>query len=121
MEDKKILLSIQGGRSSVYCGKRVPSEYIPFKGKFPIVEDYRLNELYKQIRDHRFLDECDEWVQDAIIKADRIFLMEKYFIEYLEKEGKLDTFHDLSNSEKATLLVRYMDSECLGWDSLRIE
>jgi hypothetical protein len=117
----KLLLSIQGGRSAEYCFKKIPSEFIPFKGEFPIVENYRFNLLYQQIRDHRYLDECDLWVQDAIIKADRIFLMEKRFKEYLEKQGKLDTFQELSNPEKATLLVKFMDSDCLGWDSLTIK
>lgn len=118
---EKLLLSVQGGRAATYCFKETPSEYIPFKGKFPIVENYRFNLLHQQIRDHRYLDECEQWVQDAIIKADRIFLMEKRFKEYLEQHGKLDKFQDLNNSEKATLLVKYMDSDCLGWDSLTIK
>ena len=114
------MLSVQGGRSARYCFQKKPSEYIPFKGEFPILPEYRVEELYDQIHKHKYLSECEKWAQDAIIKADRIFLMEDGFKKFLQKQNKFDDFFDLKNNEKANLLVKYMDENCLGWDSLRI-
>lgn len=110
----KLLLSIQGGRALHYMFKKVPSDLIPFKGKFPLVEDYRLRDVYKELQQHRYLDECSDWVQKAVINGDNIYLLVEGFENYLKKVGKYDKKDSLSETEKAELLARFMDENCIG-------
>ena len=118
---EKLLLSIQGCRVLPFIFKKQPSNLIPFKGEFPILDDYKEKKVMEQIHAHRYLDECEDWMQKAVLKADRIYLMHSGSEDYLSGIGKLKTFNSLSASDKSTLLIKFMDENCLGLDSLKIE
>lgn len=116
----KMLLSIQGGRVTQYLFSEKPSSYIPFKGNFPLVPEYRTKEVYDIIHSHRYLDECPEWFQTAILHGEQIFLIERGFIQYLTKHGKLEKFDKMSSADKSTELVKFMNDASLGLDRLKI-
>ena len=104
----KLLLSIQGGRASGYLFEKKPSELIPFKGEFPILEDYQKTSFYKEIQSHMYLDECPEWVQNA-------------FPTYLQEEGLETSFMKMKASEKSTILVKWMNDNSLSLERLKIQ
>lgn len=116
----KILLSQQAGRVTAYIFEEKPSDLMPFKGDFPIVPDWRTEEFYKQIHSHMYLEECPEWVQTAVIRGEKIYTMEKYFRQYLKDNKIENSFDDMSSSDKATHLVKFLDANCLGLERLRV-
>lgn len=116
----KLLLSIQGGRASRYLFEKIPSELIPFKGKFPILEEYQKTSFYKEIQSHMYLDECSEWVQDAVLKGYSIWAMDNGFRVYLQQEGLETSFMKMKASEKSTILVKWMNANSLDLKRLKI-
>lgn len=116
----KILLSIQGGRVTRYLFTKKPSSLIPFKGNFPILEDYQESAFYKEIQDHAYLEECSEWVQDAVLKGDQMYLIETRFTDYLKKANLSDKFSSMKSADKATILVNFLDANSLGLERLKI-
>lgn len=117
----KILLSIQGGRVTRYLFTKKPSDLIPFKGNFPILEDYQTSAFYEEIQKHMYLDECPEWVQKAVLKGDQIYLIETGFSNYLKKSYLLDKFNSMKAADKATILVNFLDNNSLGIERLNIK
>lgn len=117
----KLLLSIQGGRASRYLFEEKPSELIPFKGEFPILEDYQKTSFYKEIQSHMYLDECPEWVQNAVLKGDSIWAMDNGFRIYLQEEGVETSFMKMKASEKSTILVKWMNANSLSLERLKIQ
>ena len=117
----KLLLSIQGGRASGYLFEKKPSELIPFKGEFPILEDYQKTSFYKEIQSHMHLDECPEWVQNAVLKGDSIWAMDNGFRTYLQEEGLETSFMKMKASEKSTILVKWMNDNSLSLERLKIQ
>lgn len=116
----KMLLSIQGGRVTDYLFAKKPSEYVPFKGTFPLVEEYRVREVYDLIHKHRYLDECPEWFQNVVLKAEQIYLIDTGFTKYLKNKGLIDKFRKMSAADKSTELVQFMNDNCLGLERLKI-
>ena len=116
----KILLSIQGGRVTRYLFTKKPSELIPFKGNFPILEDYQQSAFYEEIQKHMYLDECPEWVQQAVLKGEQIYLIDTRFSDYLEKANLSNKFNSMKASDKATILVNFLDNNSLGIERLNI-
>lgn len=103
-----------------YLFAKKPSSLIPFKGNFPLVEEYREREVYDLIHRHRYLDECPEWFQTVVLQAQEIYFIEKGFKEYLDSCGILKEFPKMSSADKSTWLVRFMDKNCLGLERLKI-
>ena len=64
----KIIVSIAGAKVKNIVGKKKPSKLIPFNGQFPLVESYRMDDFNEEIRNKQYLDDCSDWVQDAIVK-----------------------------------------------------
>lgn len=116
----KEILSKQAGRVLPFISSKRPSEIIPFKGDFPIVQGYQLKEFYTQINSHEYLDECPQWVQDAVLRGEQIAVIHNGFMEYLTGKNMYDEFIKMSAADKSTELVRFMDSACLGLDRLKI-
>ena len=117
----KILLSTKGGRVTRYLFTDKPSDLIPFKGKFPILEDYQMTAYYDEVQNKKEFEDCSEWVQNAIEKAEQIYLIENGFISYLNKLGiKTEDFEKMKSSDKANYLVRFLDSSSLGLNRLKI-
>ena len=116
----KPLLSQQAGRVTDYLFVKKPSEYIPFKGEFPILSDWRESQFYEQVHAHMYLEECPEWMQTAVLRAEKIFTIEHGFVTYLSDNNILDKFKKMSAADKSTHLVAFLDKNCLGLDRLKI-
>lgn len=110
----KELLSSLGGKATQYIFKKKPSRYIPFKGNFPLAQDWQHKQISDAIHNHKYLDEIeDENIQTIISKGAKMFDLENSFTDFLDKIGSLEKFPKLKADEKADLLVRWMDISCV--------
>lgn len=117
----EILLSqFAAGTIMGYIFDDKPSRYIPFKGDFPILPKWRLEEYNQNLDKCKYIDDCPEWMQMAIVKGERLRSIDEGFQTWLDKKGKLNSFVKLDKGEKANLLVRFLDENSLGLDALQI-
>lgn len=118
---KKQLLSIVGGKALNHIFRAVPSIYVPFKGKFPLAEDYQVERFYNIVQSVKYLEDIkEEWIQNIIIQGAKISDIEDGFMAWLSERGKLNQFPNLTKEEKADLLVKFMDKNCLDLGALKI-
>lgn|SRR5574344_320957 len=116
----KILLSQQAGKVTAYIFSDKPSTYVPFKGEFPILPEWRETQFYDLTHSHQYLEECPEWMQTAVLRGEKICDIETGFIQYLKQQGIIDKFNKMSAADKSTHLVSFLDKNCLGLDRLKI-
>lgn len=116
---KSIISKVACNAPKFLFGKK-PSLYVPFKGKFPIVQDYQISKWQKEFDNHIFVEDCSEWFQETVAKSRRMEAIENNFIDYLKNTGDYDTFFKLKSPEKADLLVKFMDKNCLDMGALKI-
>ena len=117
----KKLLSIQGGKALQYIFLDKPSVYVPFVGDFPLAQKYQRDLIFKRITENKYLDEIpEEWIKEIIVKGETIYDIEMAFMDYLREVNKLKGFSKLKNSEKADLLVNFMDKNCITMEYLKL-
>lgn len=117
----KKLLSIQGGKALQYIFLEKPSVYVPFVGNFPLAHEYQRDLIFKRITENEHLDEIpEEWIKEIIVKGETIYDIEMAFMDYLREVNKLKEFAKLKNSEKADLLVNFMDKNCITMEYLKL-
>lgn len=116
------LVSVLGGRACHYVDLKTPSKLIPFKGNFPLLEPYRMREYYEAIQNTNYISELSEEFQEVTMKGNKIALMEEGFIDYLRSLNiSRQEFLQLSNSEKSTKLIEWMNKDCLDFSQLTIK
>lgn len=116
-----MLVSIYAGKANQCVTKDVPSDLIPFKGKFPILPEYLTEEYQDTILKTEEVKDCPDWVQDVLVKGERIYTMDKEFREYLKNNGiSVEFFKKKSSADKATELYRFLDANSLTLNSLKI-
>ena len=117
----KILVSIFAGKANHYIREKQPSELIPFKGKFPILPEYKSKEYNDAIFNTEYLEDCPDWVQDVVLKGERVYNIIEGFKEYLRNNNiPIEDFKKKNNSDKATELIRFFNANSLTLDSLVI-
>ena len=116
------LVSVVAGKADNYVRSKTPSEIIPFRGKFPIVEYMDYDEWNKAIGTTKYLEDLPEkWQRVAMLGA-RIFDFEKSFIKYLSEYGlSQHDFLELKNTEKSDKLVDWMERERISWEMLYLK
>ena len=118
---KKILISHYAAKANRYIFSKKPSDIVPFKGKFPIVEDYKLSDYNDEILNKEYLEDCSEWVQKVVIAGELMHSIDTGFKEYLNDSNiSIEDFEKKPNSEKANELIRYFNSRSLSLDALNI-
>lgn len=118
---KKILISQFAGKANLYIFSKKPSEIVPFKGNFPLVENYKITDYNNEILNKEYLEDCSEWVQKVVLAGEKMYNIDKGFREYLNDNNiPIEEFMKKSNSEKANELVRYFNSRFLSLDDLKI-
>lgn len=117
----KILVSIAAAQANLFIKYNKPSDIIPFKGKFPLLENYKIEDYNKIIFNTQFVEDCPDWVQDILLKGQRMYLIDSNFRNYLKDNGiSIDEFHKKSNSDKADELIRFLNANSLSISSLKI-
>lgn len=113
-------MSKMGFHASLYIFEKVPSEYIPFKGNLPVLDVCHKKEYMELVQNKIYVEECPDWAQEATNIGEFIFTLENNFKEYLKSVGKLDEWGKMKSPDKATELVKFLDSQSLGLSSLEI-
>lgn len=116
------MVSVMGGRASKYVTLKKPSQIIPFKGKFPLIEPYQTQAYYEAIQSTDKLEDLSEEFQDVTEKGNRIALLEQGFIEYLAGFNiTVESFLKLNNSEKSDKLINWLNHDCIDFSQLTIK
>lgn len=114
------MVSVLAGQIDRYVNLKTPSEYVPFKGNFPLVKTYQMDEYLLDIRSNEKLNTCKDWVKDVILQGQQIYLIENGFIQYLKDDNIFDTFDKMKSNEKADILIKFMNKNNLGLERLQI-
>lgn len=117
---EKIILSRAAGEASPYIRSEKPSELIPFKGEFPLLDSSRNEEWWKWMNSADAVQDCPDWMQEVIFKGQRIARMEKAFKEYLQNAGIYEQFLKMKSAEKSTWLVRFLNANSMDIEALQI-
>lgn len=118
-ENKTILSKVAGGVLK-YITATKPSNIIPFKGDFPIIEEYEIKKFNDEVDKTEYLEDASEWMQRVCSQGNKIRLIEESFIQYLEDHGLTEQFENMNVADKSTVLVKFMDKNCLTLDYFRI-
>lgn len=119
---REIKLSVLAGRASKVIDLKKPSNLIPFKGNFPLLEPYQVQEYFKAIKTTDSLGDLPEDFQRATERGNRIVVLEDGFKSYLAKLGiSPSDFQKLSNSEKSNKLIAWMSRDCIDFSQLTIK
>ena len=97
-----------------------PSKYIPFKGEFPVLDRCNYDEFNTIVKEKEYVDECPDWMQEAINKGLFMQRLNNAFVEHLHTTDLFDKWKQMKSSDKATELVRFLDTQCLDLSSLNI-
>ena len=120
MKTKEEMVSVVGGRASRYVGREKPSEYIPFKGNFPLLDPIDNFEYKDAIRNTMWMDELSPKFQRIAYAGNRMYIYERSFLDFLRQLNIApDAFLEKPKWEKEYILRLWMDASCIG--SLTIE
>lgn len=98
-----------------------PSPFVPFKGHFPLLSPALEEEYGKETASSKTIDEVPLWVQDILNKALKIKRIDDGFVEYLKFNGIFDKFSEMSSSDKATELIRFLNANSMTLEYLNID
>jgi hypothetical protein len=117
---RKSITSKAAGCAETYLFAEVPSRYIPFRGTFPVVELYQRDKWHEELHGHFYLEDCSEWFQETVAKAQKMQAIEEGFKDFLKTIGSYNDFEKLKASEKSDLLVRYLNANSMTLNYLNI-
>ena len=117
----KLLVSIYAAKADLMINSKVPSDLIPFKGKFPLLLSV-LRGYWVEICDNTmYVEDCPQWVQDIILKGARMTDIHDGFVYYLKQNNiSIEAFKKKNKRDKATEIKRFLDANSLTPDSLKI-
>lgn len=87
-----------------------PSKYLPFKGNLPLVNPGQEMLFRIGCENKTYLEECDDWIQQVFIKAQRIVDIERAFVEFLKDNNLHANYFKMSDEEKADVIQRFFDT-----------
>ena len=105
-------LSVIGGRASKYVTLKKPSQIIPFKGKFPLVEPYQEQAYYDAIQSTDNLEDLSKEFQEATEKG------KQYLAGFNLTPSE---FLKMSNSDKSDKLMNWLERDCIDFSQLTIK
>ncbi|MEG1860855.1 MAG: hypothetical protein RR206_04105 [Bacteroidaceae bacterium] len=120
--ERERLVSVVAGRALYYIDLEVPSKIIPFRGDFPLIKEYQIDDYIKEIESTQFLEDLREEFASKTVKAYRIALLEDGFKRYLKSYNiTTSDFLKMSNSDKSDKLLEWMNKDCIDFTSLTIK
>lgn len=120
MRERK--LSVIGGRASKVVALKKPSQLIPFRGDFPLLEQYEVKPYLEAIQSSENIEDLSERFQKVTELGNRIVLLEDGFVRYLSGFNiSPDDFMKLSNSDKSDKLMSWLNHDCIDFSQLKIK
>lgn len=120
MEGKIILFEVVNNTMTIIKAKK-PSRYLPFRGSFPLVQPWQEDLFREGTNGKMYLEECEPWIQSALIKAQRIKDIENSFREYLSNNNLEREYWKMDGKQKAAEITRFLGANSLDVNSLIIE
>lgn len=121
MEGKRIVLfEVLNNTMNVVMSKK-PSNILPFKGDLPLVEPWQEDLFREGTVGRTYLDECEPWIQIALISGQRIVDIENSFREYLNQNGIVAEYFSMDGKKKAAEILRFLNANSLTVDDLVIQ
>ena len=122
MDKKIILFDVLNDTMSIISEKQ-PGNLIPFKGDFPLLEPWQENLFRKGTsgEDKMYLQYCEPWIQDILIKDQSIRDIVDDFREYITTNGILETYFKMSVKKKADEISRFLSISSLDVSCLTIK
>ena len=116
------LVSRVAVKAKKFVIQKQPSQLIPFKGTFPIIPLYQIDSYVQETREKAYIHEMTPEFQKAAIQGYEMAVLEDGFTEYLLRSGiTVPDFLRLKNSEKATYLMRWLDTDKIPYEKLNIK
>lgn len=116
------LVSVVGGRASLYVCKKKPSEFIPFKGNFPLIRPYQMEDYMNEVSSKMWIEDMSPEFQKATMDGNRIALFEEGFKNYLNSYNiTTDMFLKMSNSDKSDKLISWLEHDGIDFSQLTIK
>ena len=116
------LVSVLAGKASEYIRRKRPSDIIPFRGNFPIIDDMDMYEYREAIESTEMIEDLPEKWQRVVMKGTRCSDFEESFKRYLLEYGLYqDDFLALKNIKKANKLADWMERSCISWEALYLK
>lgn len=120
--ERERLVSVVGGRAVKYVGLKKPSQIIPFRGNFPLLEPYQIDLYNEAIQNTEKLEDLSDEFQKATEKGNRIALLEEGFQRYLESYNiSVDAFMKMKNTDKSDKLMNWLNHDCIDFSQLTIK
>lgn len=121
MVNREQLVSVVGGRAARFVNTSKPSELIPFKGKFPLLETWEVRAYQKAIQGTELIENLPPRFQEIVMKGSRMALMEQGFRQYLSQRNISEVdFQKLDSPHKSDYLIDWMNTDCIDFSSLKI-
>ena len=112
MKNRILLFDVLNSTMNVIKEKH-PGTFLPFKGDFPLLNPGKEQLFNIGCEGKMYLDECDDWIQQILIKAQRIVDIDTAFFEFLKEDGLDKTYAKLSKKDKISEIKRFLDSTIL--------
>jgi len=119
MEGKINLFDVLNN-TMTYIRAKNPSNLLPFKGDLPIIKPWQEDLFREGTNGKHWLEECDDWIQRVLIKAQRIADIDNGFREYLYNNGIHHEYFKMNGEKKVVEIKRFLDSNSLTIDDLII-
>lgn len=100
--------------------QEVPSEFIPFRGNFPLLSPALEDLYYKEVASGKLMSEVHDWVSAIIFKGLKVKSIDDSFKEYLKTNGIFKEYPTMTDSEKSEVLEKFMDANCMTDEYLDI-
>ena len=118
--ERILLFDVLNSTMKIIKAKR-PSQLLPFKGNFPLINPGQEPLFNAGCEGKTYLDECEPWIQQALIKAQRIADIEKGFFEYLKRNNLDVSYYKMNGKEKAAEIKRFFNTIILDVTDLEIK
>ena len=121
--NKRIILFDVLNDTMAIIKEKQPGNLIPFKGDLPLLEPWQEDLFRKGTsgEDKMYLQDCEPWIQDILIKAQRIRDIEDGFREYLITNGILESYFNMNIKKKADEISRFLSISSLDVSCLTIK
>lgn len=120
MENRVLLFDVLNSTMNVITAKQ-PGVFLPFKGEFPLLNPGQEQLFNIGCEGKTYADECDDWIQQILIKAQRIVDIDNAFFEFLKENGLDMVYAKMSRKDKISEIKRFLDSTILDPSDLIIK
>lgn len=120
MKNRILLFDVLNSTMNVVREKQ-PGRFLPFKGDFPLLNPGKEQLFNIGCEGKMYLDECDDWIQQILIKAQRIVDIDEGFFEFLKENGLDKVYFKMSNKDKISEIKKFFNSTILDPSDLIIK